>query len=865
MNDAVYVVGMACRFPGARDLHGYYENLKSGICSIRGVDGWRKSVFDPYGSISQSKLYLFHGGFLCDVDLFDSAFFQISPPEAQVMDPQQRILLQTVWHLLENARLTPSDLKKGAVGVYVGGASNDYGSLLLRDGERPLERRWAAGNAMSILANRISYYYDFYGPSIAIDTACSSSLSCLHYALMDLKGGNCSAAVVAGVNLILDSTITSSFDSQGMMSPQGQCFTFDARANGYVRGEGCGCILLVTQEFLDRFKLHPLAKVCSTAMIQDGRTNGLNAPSMIAQAKTIAAAYQKAGIDSSEVDYVELHGTGTALGDPIEAKALGLNGSERDILRVGSVKTNIGHLEAAAGIAGVIKSVLMLYHQELYPSLNFQSYNPRIKAEEWKLSLVQTYQKRELSYAGVSSFGFGGTNVHALLSHVSLPSSVQRHGTHRTYIPIWGKSEWSVNALVDSVDSSCTAEGLSQAMQFRERGSWHGGVYLKSDGGLQKVQAKNAQVGKAGKFALLFSGQGSQLKGLPQLLSNDPLVGKYYSILKKELDEEHIQVADTEAVHDTKWAQALICLYQACVSQALFEEGFSGSLFLGHSVGEYSCFAAGGGISWRDLVRLMVKRGRIMAEMNGGAMLYVGRGWKELQSLGVFGVYDIELCSDNGDACVIGGSVDSILQIKGRLKTASVVAREVNVRKAFHTRDIEKVKSGLDSLFPSGLTLPEDSLVLSNLSGEFHPRNIGSNYAFSHARNPVKFSKCLKALAGSGVDVVVEIGPKPLFGSLVRKFCKDLVYLPIGVEQVKNGWGEIFASLFCAGLSASSLEFSSRGWSLGLPSYPFIEESYWYSKQNEVPMAPGHDSSGGTVEAQLESFLRLAESQLRGD
>ncbi|MFD9355179.1 beta-ketoacyl synthase N-terminal-like domain-containing protein [Streptomyces sp. NPDC060031] len=428
------VVGLGCRLPGGIvSPAGFWELLRSGGDAVTAVPDGR---WEPYRQVSPAHAAAVdrasrHGAFLDDVDGFDAEFFGISPAEAAEMDPQQRILLEVAWEALEHAGLPADRLAGSRTGVYVGACSDDHGRTALDD-LPSITARTGTGSAMSIIANRLSYALDLRGPSMTVDTACSSSLVALHLARRGLLAGECDTALVGGVNLLLSPGVTLNFGAGGVLSPGGRCRPFSAAADGYVRGEGC---LVVAVRRLDdalRDGDRVLAVVRATGTNQDGRSNGLMAPNPAAQEALIREVWATSGLDPAEAGYVEAHGTGTPLGDPIEAAALGAAlGGDRaagSALRIGSVKSNLGHLEGAAGLAGLAKCVLALYHGLIPPTLHHDAPNPRIPLDEWGLSVVDrptVWARGERPRtAGVSSFGFGGTNAHAVLLEAPVPQTV---------------------------------------------------------------------------------------------------------------------------------------------------------------------------------------------------------------------------------------------------------------------------------------------------------------------------------------------------------------------------------------------------------------------------------------------------------
>ena len=425
MDEPIAVIGLGCRFPG--EIHSpesLWQFLCDGRSAVAEVPADRWSPFDdgsPEVAAALSRTTRW-GAFLSDIDAFDAEFFEIMPREAAKMDPQQRLLLEVAWEALEHAGTPPSSLRHSQTGVFVGACVSEYGYLASTD--LPAVDAWAnTGGALSIIANRLSYFLDLHGPSITVDTACSSSLVAVHLACQSLRTGDSDLAIAAGVNLLLSPAVFRGFDQAGALSPTGGCHAFDASADGFVRGEGCGVAVLkrLTDALRDGDQV--LAVVRGSAVNQDGRSNGLMAPNPAAQMAVLRAAYANAGVAPREVDYVEAHGTGTLLGDPIEARALGTvlgrGRSEQSPLMIGAIKSNLGHLEAAAGIAGFIKTVLAVQRGRIPQNLHFQTPNPHIPFDQMRLKVVAEHQEwpsvRRVRRAGVSSFGFGGTNAHVVI------------------------------------------------------------------------------------------------------------------------------------------------------------------------------------------------------------------------------------------------------------------------------------------------------------------------------------------------------------------------------------------------------------------------------------------------------------------
>ncbi|MBM7839128.1 3-oxoacyl-(acyl-carrier-protein) synthase/acyl carrier protein/SAM-dependent methyltransferase [Alkalihalobacillus xiaoxiensis] len=460
-SEPIAIIGMGCRFPGAENIDIFWENLKSGKESIQPVpsDRWNKEEYYDDDVNVSGKMNTKWGGFLKDIDKFDAKFFGISPREAVKMDPQQRLLLEVAWQSLEDAGQVPNDLLDESVGVFVGISNNDYAHLL-RDQSRDGDPYFGTGNSLSIAANRISYVFGFRGPSIAIDTACSSSLVAVYQACQSIWSGESSIAIAGGVNLILTPDVTVDLSKAGILSSDGKCKTFDESANGYVRGEGAGLVVLkpYSRALEDGDQIYSVIR--GGAINNNGKSNGIIAPNGESQRLLLNKAYKNAGLEPKDVQYIETHGTATKIGDPIEVNALGkvIKNNKRfeEKCAIGSVKTNIGHLESAAGIASLIKVALMIKNKTLTPSLNIQKLNPLISFDKFPIYVQQEKQEWENGNkplrAGVSSFGFGGTNCHIVMEEYigkNTNSSIHNYNYQETYVlPISGKSPNALNEII---------------------------------------------------------------------------------------------------------------------------------------------------------------------------------------------------------------------------------------------------------------------------------------------------------------------------------------------------------------------------------------------------------------------------------
>ncbi|MBA2682235.1 MAG: type I polyketide synthase, partial [Ktedonobacteraceae bacterium] len=553
--EAIAIIGMACRFPGgATDPEAFWQLLQNEQDAITEVplERWDISKYYDPDPMAPGKMNTQWGGFLSGIDLFDADFFGVSPREAHWIDPQQRFLLEITWEALENASLTRAELARKQVGVFMGVCNNDYAMLNFSDVEA-LSGYAGAGSSISIIANRLSYLLDLHGPSMSIDTACSSSLVSLHLACQSLRNQECQMAIAGGVNLLISPNMTILTTKWGMMSPEGRCKTFDSQADGYVRGEGCGVVILkrLSQAQADGDQI--LAVVRGSAVNQDGRSNGLTAPNMQAQQAVLREALRQAGVQPEEVAYIETHGTGTPLGDPIEVEAItavygGRTGSELPCA-LGAVKTNIGHLEGAAGIAGVIKAVLALQRGAIPANLHFQHLNPNITFEQTPFFIptrLIPWPEAKSRLAGVSSFGFGGTNAHVLLEQAPVTTCALRatNEEQEGLVLLSARNPQATHALAHSTlswleqhpERSFYDLAYSLAIH-REHYSSRLAVVASNRTELQEglyallehpPTAPSAVEQEQGKLIWVFGGQGTQWAGMArQMLLRWPLVRQH--------------------------------------------------------------------------------------------------------------------------------------------------------------------------------------------------------------------------------------------------------------------------------------------------------------------------------------------------
>ncbi|MBW4457032.1 MAG: SDR family NAD(P)-dependent oxidoreductase [Nostoc indistinguendum CM1-VF10] len=885
--EPIAIIGVGCRFPGAANPESFWQLLHDGVDAITEVPPCRwdvNALYDP-DSAKPDKMNIRWGGFLEHVDQFDPQFFSIAPREAVSMDPKQRLLLEVAWEALEDAGQIPEHLAGTQTGVFVGISSYDYYELLVRNSI--IDAYGATGNNNCIAAHRISYVFDFTGPSVAIDTACSSSLVAVHLACQSLWSGECTMALVGGVHVMLSPWVTLSFAKGGFLAPDGRCKTFDARANGYVRGEGAGVVVLkpLSQAQADGDSIY--AVVRGSAINQDGRSNGLTAPNPRAQESVLREAYRQAGVAPSQVQYIEAHGTGTILGDPIEMKALGkVLAQDRvpgNYCAVGSTKTNIGHLEAAAGIAGLIKVALSLKHRLLPPSLHFREPNPYIPFNKLLLRVQQTLgswpEGTGLALAGVSSFGFGGTNAHVVLEEA--PGSRGEFSNPKFQIPtpklscplhiltLSAKSELALRELAQRYQEFLTnhptvslADVCFTANTRRSHFDHRLCVVLEStlqlQGVLSAFAAKRETDGLVSgkvqgrrhpKIAFLFTGQGSQYVGMGlQLYETQPTfrqtLDRCDEILRPYLEKPLLKVlypeleenSPLDQIDQTAYTQPALFALEYALSELWKSWGITPDVVMGHSVGEYVAACVAGVFSLEDGLKLIAKRGRLMQALpQDGEMVAVladeARVTAAIQPYSA----EVAIAAINGPQnIVISGNHQAVEAVITTLQAEGAKTKRLNVTQAFHSPLMKPMLAAFQQV-ASEVTYSSPKIgLISNVTGGLATVEIATpEYWCRHVLKPVRFAAGMETLHQQGYEVFVECGPRSTLLGMGRNCLPEGVgvWLP-SLRQGQSDWQQSLHSL--AGLYVRGVTVDWSGFDrdyppryVQLPTYPFQRQRYW--------------------------------------
>jgi acyl transferase domain-containing protein/acyl-CoA synthetase (AMP-forming)/AMP-acid ligase II/SAM-dependent methyltransferase/acyl carrier protein len=871
----VAVVGMGCRYPHCDGPEQFWEALRDGRCLIGPLPAGRWPHVPE--AVANAE-----GGYLADVEHFDAAFFGIAPREAVFIDPQHRILLETAWAALEHAGLAPDCLAGSATGVFVGISTADYSRLLLAHAGYA-DPYLGTGNSASMAAHRLSYHLDLRGPSAAVDTACSSSLVAVHLACQSLRNGECDLALAAGVNLILAPELTEAFSRAGMLSPAGRCKTFDAAADGYVRGEGCAVLVLKLLPAALRDGDPIFAVLEASAVNQDGRSNGITAPNGAAQADLIQRTLRLAGRTPGQISYVEAHGTGTSLGDPIEFEGLqAALGTARQPCALGAVKTNVGHLEAAAGITSLIKTVLQVHHGQVAPHLHLEVLNPRIALAASRFHIPRALEPWEGDrVAGVSAFGFGGTNAHVIVAQAppcpAPPPTCQRP-LH--LLPLSAKSALALRALAMRFaellkqDATAAAPAVCAAAA---RGRCHFDHRLAVWGADNRALAESLErwaVGEptttccagvgaqelTGRVAFLFTGQGSQYAGMARQLYETCRVfrealDQCAGILRGcGFDPLRALLNGATRLDETDVAQPALFPLEYALAQTWRHWGVEPAAVLGHSVGEYVAACLAGVLSLEDGLRLIAERGRLMQACPAGAMLACFAPLAAIEECLGRWHNELTVAVVNGpESVVVAGAAESAVAAQEDFAAHDIPTRLLRVRRAFHSSLVDPALPGLRAA-AAALTHRAPTIPLvSNLTGQFWTGAPAADYWAEHARGTVQFAAGLQTLHQAGITHFLEVGPDAVLSRLGPACVTSggAVWLS-SLRRDGEDWSGLLASLARLYANGARIDWEHfhddipRG-HVALPTYPFQRQRYWI---DAVPRAARRPDSGAEKAAE---------------
>ncbi|MBY0585867.1 SDR family NAD(P)-dependent oxidoreductase [bacterium] len=920
--EPIAIIGMGCRFPGAHSLDEYWNLMMDRVDAIQEIpkDRWNIDEYFDKDPDSPGKMVTRWGGFVDRIDQFDPQFFGISPREAARMDPQQRMLLETTWEALEHAGL-PSDRVAGSrTGVFVGIGGTDY-SQLYRRFDNPteyLDAYCGTGNALSIAANRLSYIFDLRGPSLSVDTACSSALVAIHYAAQSLRQRDCDMAIAGGVNAILTPEVTIAFSKARMLSPDGRCKTFDADANGYVRGEGCGVVIFKRLADAVRDGDPVLAILRSTAVNQDGKTTGITAPNGPAQKECVRTALEQAGVKANELTYIEAHGTGTPLGDPIEVNALrdvvaGRPESE-PVCYLGSIKANIGHLETASGVAGLIRVVLMMKHGIIPPQRNFQKLNPHIKLEGSPLRITTepvrwTGLADHRRFAGVSGFGFGGTNAHLILEAPRFSADLEENENEiperPQHVVVWSAQsenalrDYAANflALLDAQPEATAADWAWSTARLRTPFDFRATAIVESINDLRDQWTSFVETGRSPnvvtgpvrvrskpKMAMLFTGQGSQYAGMAKdLFETEPVFRSYLEesarLLAGRLPRPLLDVlfdADSNDVNETTYTQPALFAVEYSLAKLWQSWGIEPTSLLGHSVGEIAAATFAEVMSLEDGLALIAKRAELMGKLpTGGKMAVIFASEADvLRSIAALnegeprrGSARVDIAAINGpENTVVSGPEQAVDELLARFAEGDVRTQELVVSHAFHSSLLEPMLDEFERFAQTISYRPARIPLVSNVTGAFFAEGEApdARYWRRHARGAVRFADGMLALSKSRVDVYLEVGPHPSLVAMGRRCVKPGKQLWCG--SLRRGsvdstvMAQTISSLFIHGtpIDVARRDAGRPRRRLELPTYPFQRQRFWMEEDADKKSTRWLATSDATAHPLLGSPVPLA-------
>jgi acyl transferase domain-containing protein/SAM-dependent methyltransferase len=890
--EPIAIVGIGIRTPGGvHDTASFAELLWSGRDAITPIPATRWPI-DAWYDESQDtpgKMTTRFGGFIDDVDLFDAEFFGIAPREAASMDPQQRLVLELAWEALEDAGHAASELNGAAAGIYLGIANSDYGRALFSNTQQ-IDAYYGSGNAYSVTAGRVSYFLGMRGPAIAVDTACSASLVALHLACQALRHGDCELALAGGINLILTPGQNINFSKAGMMSRDGRCKTFDAAADGYVRGEGGAIAVLRRLRDAQRDGDRILALIRGTAVNQDGRSNGLTAPNGPAQEAVVRAALQAAHMPPARVGYVEAHGTGTSLGDPIEVNALaavfGEGRAAAQPLAIGSLKTNIGHLEAAAGIAGVVKAALALQRGEIPPHLHLQHPNPYIDWQSFPIvvpTVVTPWSAdTERRVAGVSSFGFSGTNAHVILEQAPPAAQPVADEPQRDQhiLALSARDARALGALVSSYrrllsdPGSCgaalgdlcftanagrshfsqrvsvvgaSAVEMAAALEAFDRGERHAGVVSGQSGPLPP------------RIAFLFPGQGAQYAGMGrELYESAPAFREAFDRCAEALDAHLTRSilsvvfgsgTAAELLDDTAFAQPAMFAIEFALAHLWRSWGVFPVAVMGHSLGEYAAACIAGALSLADAARMVAARGRLVQSLpRTGAMVVIEASEEAVRAAIDAQRGEVAVAAVNGAAnTVISGARAAVNALAAQFAAGGARTKALRISHAFHSPLMDPVLDSFEREVAEVRFAAPQMALISNLSGRLADLELigRPSYWRRHLREAVRFADSMHTLAAQGITHYIEMSPHPVLLGMGSECVAGATWLP-SLRQGKAPWPELLRglqSLYCAGaqIAWQGLDAGIARRRVVLPTYPFQRKRHWIDAAGAA--APGDDFS----------------------
>ncbi len=877
----IAIVGMGCRFPGGvNDAESFWDLLIEGRDAITTVPGWRYDVeklYDP-DPHAKGKVATKWGGFLESPEMFDPAFFGIAPVEAVGMDPQQRMLLEVSWEALEDAGIVPATLNGSRTGVYVGMCNGDYAQLGLNRPAEELDAYFAQGASHAVAAGRISYFLGLRGPSLAIDTACSASLVAVHEACQSLRLGETELALAGGVNLVLSPEVTVGLSRAQMMSPDGRCKAFSVDANGFVRSEGCGIVVLKRLHDAERDGDRVLGVIRGSAVNQDGRSSGLTAPNGPSQADVIRTALKDAGLGPEAISYVEAHGTGTSLGDTIEMQALGetLGKGRADAakLPVGSVKSNFGHAESAAGVAGLIKLLLAMEHGTIPASLHCGVPNPAIDwasagtrvpiaAEAWKPAAAQTVR-----VGALSSFGFSGTNAHLIVSEATASQERSQADEGARVIPLSARSDSALNTMAERLvhrlrmkpelrlgDVAYTlgvgrsAFAHRAALRVRSKEHLIEELDALSSGASDCEFARGLSDGRAPRVVFLFAGQGGEHAGMGLSLLrrseifraavaevDAALVGVTSCSIEEIFRNEGNELAQSALVQPALFAfqYGLAMLWQSW--------GVRPHIVVGHSMGEIVAATIAGVMPVGEAARLVAARGRLTGELgDAGGMVAVAAPEEQVQAVLRRYSTDVSIAAINGaSSLVISGRSEAVEKATQEFERDGVRVKRLNITYGSHSPAMHRV---LPAFYEEAAKIKYESPrlpIIADMTGEKVEDGsvFNARYWTDHLSRPVQFARCLNTLDAEDCGLCIEMGPRAVLTMLGQERAANKTRWVASANGRDDDFEVLQSATAEAFAAGAALDWKAvfRGQDvrrIALPTYPFERERYWIADSTE--------------------------------
>ena len=909
-DEPIAIVAVSCRFPGAPTPEAFWDVLSGGVDAIREVPEDRFDIDEFYDPDPETagKTYTRFGGFLDGIDGFDPEFFGISPREAVWIEPQQRLMLETVWEGLERAGYAPSALRGSLTGVFAGVAANEYAHLLSSESIDKIEPYFITGNALNAISGRVAFALGLEGPAMAVDTACSSALVAVHQACQALHSGDCDLAVAGGVNVLLSPVTVVAASRARMLSPVGRCKTFDASADGYVRSEGCGILVLKRLSDAQRDGDRICAVIPSSAVNQDGASSGLTVPNGGAQQRLIGTALARAGWTGGDVDYLEAHGTGTPLGDPIEVQAAAAAyGGSRDTdrpLLMGSVKTNIGHTESASGAAGLIKVVLSLQHEMLPQSLHFDQPSPHIPWDSLPVRVVDKAIPWQANgrprRAGVSSFGFTGTNAHVLIEEAPAqaaraaqdPAEPDSHEQPVNVLALSARSPEALLAVAQRYEAwlnahpdadladVCLTAGTGRS-HFEHRAALVVDSIEGAREGLTELAENRLRPGvlrgehtNPPTTAWLFTGQGSQHPGMArELFDAEPVFAETVKLCADAVDDilprpllEVLFATDRETgelLRHTSFAQPALFAVEMGLARLWQSWGIEPDVVLGHSVGQYAAACVAGVFSLEDGARLMAERGRLFGSLpEGGRMVAVFADAKHVEE--VAGEFpQVSVGAYNGPNTVLSGPGEDLEQVVARFGDEAIRCTWLQTSHAFHSELLDPVLDEFESYAAQlQFAVPTLPLVCNRTGAVLTAHTpLDAPYWRRHSRQPVQFAESVRTVAALGCSVLMEIGPQPVLTGAAVQVWPEHLAAPRAIVSLRKGVGDrrqiadALAAAYVGGHRPNFAALHRRPRRrLELPTYPFQRRRFW-PKMSGIS---GSDGYGAAVSGILGSAKDLA-------